>query len=164
MPISTSLFQGALSAAALYWQRWERLPESLTGHTLPKIDPDAALSIFECSDHRWVQLAGAVGGWIESPPVLEALALMDRVELSEIGVTRANREQWNEVFRQQDSDGGSAMLAEHDVPCMIVRELGECFTTDQATVNDYVVVVDDASRRNRTAGRTRQSTRPPAAA
>ncbi|KAA1394282.1 CoA transferase [Aeromicrobium ginsengisoli] len=144
LPISTSLFQGALSAAALYWQRWERLPETLTRHTLPKIDPDAALSIFECSDHRWVQLAGAVGGWIESPPVLEALALMDRVELSEIGVTRANQEQWNEVFRQHDSEWWSAVLAEADVPCMIVRELGECFTSDQAAVNDYVVEVDDA--------------------
>lgn len=143
LPIATSLFQGALSTASLYWQRWERLPETLSRHTLPKIDPDATLSIFECSDHRYVQLAGAVGGWIESAPVLEALALMDRVDLSDVGVTRANHDQWDEVFRQHSSQWWSDILAENDVPCMIVRELGECFTTDQAIVNDYVVEVDD---------------------
>ncbi|MET0954071.1 MAG: CoA transferase [Aeromicrobium sp.] len=143
LPIATSLFQGALSTASLYWQRWERLPETLSRHTLPKIDPDATLSIFECSDHRYVQLAGAVGGWIESAPVLEALAMMDRVDLSDVGVTRANHALWDEVFRQHSSQWWSDVLGENDVPCMIVRELGECFTTDQAIVNDYVVEVDD---------------------
>lgn len=144
LPIATSLFQGALTTASLYWQRSERLPAPITRHTLPKIDPDAALSIFECADGRWVQLAGAVGGWIESPPVIEALALMDRVELSEVGVTRANQELWNEVFRQHESAWWDGVLAQHDVPCMIVRELGECFTSDQARLNDHVVLVDDA--------------------
>lgn len=143
LPIQTSLFQGALTTAALYWQRWERLPETLTKHTLPKIDPDAALSIFQCADGRWVQLAGAVGGWIESPPVLEALALADRVELSEVGVTRANLDQWNAIFNQHDSEWWRKNLSDVDVPCMIVRELGDCFTSEQAAVNGYVVEIDD---------------------
>ncbi|NKQ56720.1 CoA transferase [Amycolatopsis sp. K13G38] len=141
----TSVFQGALAPAALYWQRAERLPAGLTGHTLPKIWPDAALSIFECGDGEWIQLAGAMGGWLESPPVLETLAVMDKVDLSEIGVTPENRDEWQEVFRQHDSAHWSAEFAEADVPCMRIRDLGDCFSEDQARVNGYVVEVDDTA-------------------
>ncbi|WP_158604484.1 CoA transferase [Nocardioides mangrovicus] len=143
LPVATSLFQGSLAPAALYWQRWERLPETLTRHTLPKIWPDAALSIFECADGRWVQLAGAVGGWIESPPVLEALALADLVDLSEIGVTPGNWSTWNEVFGERPCDWWLESLSAADVPCIEIRHLGECFTDQQAGVNGYVVEVDD---------------------
>ncbi|WP_165922546.1 CoA transferase [Pseudonocardia endophytica] len=143
LPVSTSVFQGGLAPAALYWQRWERLPTGLTGHTLPKIWPDAALSIFGCADGRFVQLAGAVGGWIESPPVLESLALSDLVELSEVGVTPENWSTWDTVFRSRTSDEWLAVLSDADVPCIVVRELGECFTDEQTLANDYVVEVDD---------------------
>ncbi|MBW0101214.1 CoA transferase [Pseudonocardia sp. KRD291] len=143
LPVATSVFQGGLAPAALYWQRWERLPPSLTRHTLPKIWPDAALSIFGCSDGRYVQLAGAVGGWIESPPVLEALALADLVDLSEVGVTPQNWETWDAVFRARSSRWWLDALNDADVPCVLVHELGECFTDEQALGNDYVVEVDD---------------------
>ena len=143
LPVSTSVFQGGLAPAALYWQRWDRLPPGLTRHTLPKVWPDAALSIFGCADGRFVQLAGAVGGWIESPPVLESLALADLVELSEVGVTPQNWSVWDSVFRSRTSDEWLQALSDADVPCIVVRELGECFTDDQALANDYVVEVDD---------------------
>ncbi|WP_243770022.1 CoA transferase [Amycolatopsis acidicola] len=140
----TSVFQGALAPAALYWQRSEHLPEGLTGHTLPKIWPDAALSIFACADGEWIQLAGAMGGWLESPPILETLAVLDKVDLYEIGVNPGNRAEWAEVFAQHDSAHWIAEFAEADVPCMRIRDLGDCFTEEQARVNDYVVEVDDA--------------------
>lgn len=143
LPVSTSVFQGGLAPAALYWQRWERLPAGLTRHTLPKVWPDAALSIFGCADGRYVQLAGAVGGWIESPPVLESLAMADLVELSEIGVTPENWSTWDSVFRSRTSDWWLQILSEADVPCIAIRELGECFTDEQTLANDYVVEVDD---------------------
>lgn len=143
LPVGTSVFQGGLAPAALYWQRWERLPAGLDKHTLPKIWPDAALSIFGCADGRYVQLAGAVGGWIESPPVLEALALADLVDLSEVGVTPENWETWDGVFRTRTSDEWRDELGEADVPCIVVRELGECFTDEQVRVNGYVAEVDD---------------------
>jgi len=142
-PVATSLLQGALAPAALYWQRWERLPAPLSRHTLPRTWPDAALSIFPCADGVWLQLAGAVGGWIESPPVLEALALRDLVDLSETGVTPANRETWNAVFRDHDSSWWVRELGAVDVPVMVVRRLGECFTDEQSLANDHAVLVDD---------------------
>jgi crotonobetainyl-CoA:carnitine CoA-transferase CaiB-like acyl-CoA transferase len=156
-PIGTSLFQGALTPAALFWQRPEHLPEPplggfspvgdmRRGHTLPKIWPDAALSIFECADRKWVQLAGAVGGWIESAPVLEALAIADQVDLSEVGVTPENRSIWNDVFHTRTSDEWVDILRAHDVPCVICAELGDCFTGEQAAANDYVVTVDDPAQ------------------
>jgi crotonobetainyl-CoA:carnitine CoA-transferase CaiB-like acyl-CoA transferase len=143
LPVGTSVFQGGLAPAALYWQRWERLPAGLDKHTLPKIWPDAALSLFGCADGRYVQLAGAVGGWIESPPVLEALALADLVDLSEIGVTPANWATWDQLFRTRTSEEWRDELGAADVPCIIVRELGECFTDEQVLANDYVAEVDD---------------------
>ena len=143
MPVATSLLQGALAPAALYWQRWERLPAPLTRHTLPKVWPDAALSIFACADGRWVQLAGAVGGWIESPPVLEVLAMADLVDLSEIGVTPANWSTWNELFQGRDCDWWLSSFSEADVPCIEIRHLGDCFTDEQALVNEYVAEVQD---------------------
>ncbi|MGI6870588.1 CoA transferase [Amycolatopsis sp. 3B14] len=139
----TSVFQGALAPAALYWQRSERLPAGLNGHTLPKIWPDAALSIFECADGEWIQLAGAMGGWLESPPVIETLAVLDKVDLCETGVTPANRDEWQQVFRQHDSAHWIREFGEADVPCMRIRDLGDCFTDEQARVNGYVVEVDD---------------------
>lgn len=143
LPVDTSLLQGGLAPAALYWQRWDRLPATLDKHTLPKIWPDAALSIFPCADGRWVQLAGAVGGWIESPPVLESLALMNLVDLSELGVTPENRATWNTVFETRTSAEWLERFSEADVPCMPLLEPGECFTTEQASANQYVVEVDD---------------------
>jgi crotonobetainyl-CoA:carnitine CoA-transferase CaiB-like acyl-CoA transferase len=152
-PVSTSLFQGGLAPSALFWSRWDRLPPLPPGqtaplgngrpHTLPKIWPDAALSIFGCADGQWVQLAGAVGGWIESPPVLESLALSDRVELSEIGVTPENREEWSDVFRTRTAADWIEAFRSCDVPCVISRFLGDCFTLEQVTANGYVVEVDD---------------------
>ena len=143
LPVGASLFQGGLAPAALYWQRWERLPETLTRHTLPKIWPDAALSIFECSDGRWVQLAGAVGGWIESPPVLKVLAMADLVDLSEVGVTPENWSTWNELFQGRDCEWWLQSLSDADVPCIEIRHLGDCFTDEQSLVNGYVAEVDD---------------------
>ena len=143
LPISTSLYQGGLAPAALYWQRWERLPAPLDRHTLPKVWPDAALSIFECSDGRWVQLAGAVGGWIESPPVLEVLALADLVDLSEVGVTPDNWTVWNDLFRGRDCDWWLEAFNQVDVPCIEIRRLGDCFTDEQVLTNGYVAEVVD---------------------
>jgi len=156
-PIATSLLQGAITPAALFWQRPEHLPEPplggfspigdmRRGHTLPKIWPDAALSIFECADGRYVQLAGAVGGWIESAPVLEALAIADQVDLSEVGVTPENHATWNAVFNTRAGDEWVEILRAHDVPCVICAELGEVFNSPQASANDYVVSVEDPAQ------------------
>ncbi|MFT3866533.1 MAG: CoA transferase [Solirubrobacterales bacterium] len=156
-PIATSLLQGAITPAALFWQRPEHLPEPplggfspigdmRRGHTLPKIWPDAALSIFECSDGRSVQLAGAVGGWIESAPVLEALAIADQVDLSEVGVTPDNHATWNAVFHTRTADEWVEILRAHDVPCVICAELGDVFSSEQAAANDYVVTVEDPAQ------------------
>ena len=153
LPVATSLLQGALAPAALYWQRSERRPELPPGqsaplgdpgrHTLPKLWPDAALSIFRCADGEWVQLAGAVGGWIESPPVLEALAIADRVDLSEIGVTPSNRDEFNQVFATRTAQEWVDAFRRCDVPCVLSGQLGECFTFEQTAANGYVVQVDD---------------------
>ncbi len=142
-PAPSSVFQGALVPAALYWQRSERLPEGIPGHTLTKHYPDAALAIFECADGQWIQLAGAMGGWIESPPVLETLAERDEVELSEVGVTPENRQRWQAVFRCHDAAHWVERFAHCDVPCMRIRDLGDCFTDEQVRANEYVVEVTD---------------------
>lgn len=142
--VRTSLLQGALVPTSLYWQRSDRLPaEAEAPHTLPKAWPGASLSLFECGDGEWIQLAGSLGGWIESPPVLEMLAIRDEVDLSETGVTPENRPRWQEVFRSHDASTWLAKFAEVDVPCMQVRDLGECFHDEQALINGYVVDVDD---------------------
>jgi crotonobetainyl-CoA:carnitine CoA-transferase CaiB-like acyl-CoA transferase len=142
--VRTSLLQGGLVPTALFWQRYERLPAALEEpHTLPKIWPGASLGIFECRDGVWIQLAGSLGGWVESPPVLEMLAVADEVELSDAGVTPGNRARWQQVFRERDSAWWFRAFSEADVPCMIVRDLGDCFTDEQALLNDYCVQIDD---------------------
>jgi crotonobetainyl-CoA:carnitine CoA-transferase CaiB-like acyl-CoA transferase len=143
--VRTSLLQGGLVPTALFWQRYERLPVALEEpHTLPKVWPGASLGIFECRDGVWIQLAGSLGGWVESPPVLEMLAVRDDVELSDAGVTPQNRARWQQVFRQRDSGWWFRAFGEADVPCMVVRDLGDCFTDDQVQQNEYCVQVDDA--------------------
>ena len=142
--VRTSLLQGGLVPTALFWQRYERLPAALEEpHTLPKFWPGASLGIFECADGVWIQLAGSLGGWVESPPVLEMLAVAGEIDLSDIGVTPDNRARWQRVFREQDSAWWFRAFGAADVPCMIVRDLGECFTDEQARVNGYCVQVDD---------------------
>jgi crotonobetainyl-CoA:carnitine CoA-transferase CaiB-like acyl-CoA transferase len=142
--VRTSLLQGGLVPTALFWQRYERLPAALEEpHTLPRIWPGASLGIFECADGVWIQLAGSLGGWVESPPVLEMLAVAGEIELSDIGVTPGNRARWQRVFREQDSAWWFRAFGEADVPCMIVRDLGDCFTDEQVRINGYTVQVDD---------------------
>ncbi|SHH04735.1 Crotonobetainyl-CoA:carnitine CoA-transferase CaiB [Jatrophihabitans endophyticus] len=154
--VATSLFQGVLVPAALYRQRSDRLPAVIEQpHTLPKVWPGASLSLFECADGVWLQLAGSLGGWVESAPVLEQLALADAVDLSESGVTLVNLPRWQAIFCRQDSDTWFAAFNEVDVPCMLVRDLGACFTDEQVRANDYVVEVDDPEL-----GRTVQAAAP----
>ena len=142
-PIHTSLLQGALAPASLYWQTAARWPAGMTSHTLPKIWPGAALSLFECADDKWIQLAGATGGWIDSDPVIDRLDALDSVHLMATGVTEANRAEWQAVFRTVDSTTWLDRLTANDVPCMPVQRLGECFAGEQAQANGYVVEVDD---------------------
>ena len=72
------------------------------------------------------------------------LAVLDEVELSEAGVTPQNRARWQRVFAERDSGWWFRAFGAADVPCMVVRDLGDCFTDEQVRDNEYCVQVDDA--------------------
>ncbi|ETB31095.1 hypothetical protein N602_31650 [Mycobacterium avium subsp. hominissuis 10-5606] len=69
-PVHTSLLQGALVPAGLYWQRAERPPDWMVRHALRRDDHPSNLTIFRCADGRWIHL---LGGFTESEPMRDAL-------------------------------------------------------------------------------------------
>jgi crotonobetainyl-CoA:carnitine CoA-transferase CaiB-like acyl-CoA transferase len=139
-PIHTSLLQGALVPAALYWHRAEDPPDWMIQHTLPKIDCPPHLSLFECRDGRWIQL---VGGFTKSLAVERQLDSMGLRALAGTRVTRATRDSWVPVFQARNCDDWLDDLWKEDVPCMPVLHPGELFTREQALVNRYATEVDD---------------------
>lgn len=139
--VHTSLLQGALVPAALYWHRAERAPGwFLRRDKIRKIDSVPSLMQFRCADGVWLQL---IGGWAEVPPVLEALAELDLVHLIDDELTPANVAAWNRVFERRTAADWEAALSAADVPCAIVRTLGEVLLDDQTRLNGYALEVRD---------------------
>ncbi len=128
-PVETSLAQGALVPAALYWQRAERPPEWMTRHSLPKVNPSSQLLIFECSDGEWLTICG---GFAETEPVLEVLGELDEVDLILTDLTVETQKRWQRVFRSRTRAEWLEKLWAADVPVMPVLEVGEIFGLEQS--------------------------------
>ena len=139
-PIHTSLLQGSLVPAALYWQRAELPPEWMRAHTLPKRDAPPHLSIFRCADGRWLQVIGA---FTKSPPMVAFLKEIGRVDLAGVRCLPGNQFEWAAVFAHRTLDEWTRELWAVDVPCMPVLDLGEVLATEQARLNGYAVEVND---------------------
>jgi crotonobetainyl-CoA:carnitine CoA-transferase CaiB-like acyl-CoA transferase len=140
-PIHTSLFQGALLPASLYWQRAEAPPIWMAQHTLQRDDHPSNLTIFQCADGRWIH---ALGGFAHSATLATVLHEVGHEELIGQPVTLGNRAEWATVFAQRPVNEWTDALWAEGVICMPVLEIGEIFTLEQARVNDYAVEVDDA--------------------
>jgi crotonobetainyl-CoA:carnitine CoA-transferase CaiB-like acyl-CoA transferase len=138
--IQTSLLQGALAPAALYWHRAENPPPWMVAHTLPKEDNPSDLSIFRCSDGRYVQL---LGGFTKSESVRVQLERLGRTDLFGSRVVPSNRNEWAPVFASRSSDEWLSELWREDIACMPVLAPGEVLATEQARANSYAVDVDD---------------------
>jgi crotonobetainyl-CoA:carnitine CoA-transferase CaiB-like acyl-CoA transferase len=138
--VHTSLMQGSLAPASLYWQRAERPPEWMANHTLPKLDNPANLTIFECADGRWLQI---VGGFTKSEPIDAVLDDLDARDLYGSWVTPENRERWAFVMRTRTLEEWTDVLWPVGVVCMPVLDVGEILATEQAVASGYAVEVDD---------------------
>lgn len=141
-PIHTSLLQGALVPASLYWHRAERSPGwFLRRDKIRKVDSIPQLMQFRCADGLWLQL---IGGWAEVPPVLEALAELDLVHLIDEELTSENVASWARVFDRRTAAEWEAELSATDVPCAVIRTIGELFLDEQTLVNGYSLEVADS--------------------
>jgi crotonobetainyl-CoA:carnitine CoA-transferase CaiB-like acyl-CoA transferase len=138
--IHTSLLQGALAPAALYWQRAGDPPDWLAQHTLPKLDEPPHITIFRCADGRWLQV---MGGFTKAEPLRTVLAEVGAEDLFGGWATWDNRDRWAEVFARRTVDEWTALLWPVDAVCMPVLEMGEVFALEQARANGYAVEVDD---------------------
>jgi crotonobetainyl-CoA:carnitine CoA-transferase CaiB-like acyl-CoA transferase len=140
-PVHTSLAQGALVPASLYWQRAERPPEWMVQHTLPKVDSLPSLTLFECADGHWIHL---LGGFAEVPPMVAFLADLDLVHLTDAApMTPTLHEEWASVFRRKTAAEWLELLRAADVPCTPVLSVGEILLEQQARLNGYALEVDD---------------------
>ena len=138
--VHTSLLQGALLPASLYWHRAENPPAWMVRHALRRDDHPSNLTVFRCADGRWLHV---LGGFSESEPICDALAEMGLGHLAGGGVTVANRAEWARMFANRSVEGWTSVLWPLGVICMPVLELGEVFETEQARLNDYCVDVSD---------------------
>jgi crotonobetainyl-CoA:carnitine CoA-transferase CaiB-like acyl-CoA transferase len=139
-PIHTSILQGALAPAALYWHRAERPPDWMRRHTLRRDDHPSSLTIFQCADGRWIH---ALGGFGASEPIREVLTAAGRSELFGKPVTLANREQWAEVFAARPAGEWLDLLWSAGVIAMPILDVGEILGYQQAKANGYAVRVED---------------------
>lgn len=139
-PVYTSLLQGALVPAGLYWQRAERPPDWMTRHALRRDDHPSNLTIFRCADDRWIHL---LGGFTESEPITTALAAAGRSHLAGSAVTVETRHEWSSVIASKTVDEWTALLWPAGVICMPVLDMGEVLTLEQTRVNEYAVPVED---------------------
>jgi crotonobetainyl-CoA:carnitine CoA-transferase CaiB-like acyl-CoA transferase len=139
-PIHTSLLQGALAPAALYWHRAERPPAWMVRHTLQRDDNPTNLAIFQCADKRWIH---ALGGFAAAEPIREVLSATGRSELFGRPVSVANRDVWAEVFAGRSVQEWLALLWPAGVIAMPVLDVGEILGYEQAAQNGYAVRVDD---------------------
>lgn len=139
-PIHTSLLQGALVPAALYWQRAQRPPAWMVRHALRRDDHPSNLTIFQCADGRWIHL---LGGFTEAAPIRAALDSVGRSDLAGTTVTVDNREQWSAVVATKTVEEWTELLWPAGVICMPVLDIGEALTLEQARVNRYAVEVKD---------------------
>lgn len=158
--LHTSLLQGALVPAALYWQRAEDPPQWMLDHTLPKLDAPPFHAVFECADGRWIQL---VGGFTKTEVVARQLAAVGREDLVGTRVTADTRQDWEPVFRTLTADEWLAGLWAEDTACMPVLQPGEVLGIEQSRANGYVAELDDPELgRHIQAGHPIASTPPPA--
>jgi len=140
-PIHTSLVQGALVAASMYWQRAERAPEWMVQNTLPKVDPPGTLTIFECADGRWIQVMGRVAA---AAFVVESLAELDLMHLVDAPrIDRASHTDWERVFRCRTADEWLGLLRAAEIACAPVMKVGEILLEEQAALNGFAIEVDD---------------------
>jgi crotonobetainyl-CoA:carnitine CoA-transferase CaiB-like acyl-CoA transferase len=138
--IHTSLMQGALAPASLYWQRAERPPDWMVAHTLPKLDNPAHLTIFECADGSWLQI---VGGFTKTEPVQVVLDELGQSDLYGTWVTPENRDCWASVMATKTRAAWTDVLWPAGVVCMPVLDAGEVLALEQTLANGYTVEVDD---------------------
>jgi crotonobetainyl-CoA:carnitine CoA-transferase CaiB-like acyl-CoA transferase len=138
--VHTSLLQGALLPASLYWHRAENPPPWMVRHALRRDDHPSNLTVFRCADGRWLHV---LGGFSESPPICDALAEMGLEHLAGGGVTVANRAEWARMFATRALEGWTSVLWPLGVICMPVLELGEVFGVEQARLNGYCADVQD---------------------
>ena len=139
-PIHTSLLQGALVPAALYWHRAESPPAWMVRHALRRDDHPSNLTIFQCADGRWIHL---LGGFSEAAPIRTVLESLGRLDLAGTAVTVDNRPQWSTVLASKTVDEWTRLLWPAGVICMPVLDMGEVLKLDQARANRYSVEVED---------------------
>ena len=138
--IHTSLAQGVLVPAALYWQRAGDPPDWLLEHTLPKMDMPPHITIFRCADGRWLEV---MGGFTKSEPLLDVLREVGAEDLFGARAGLENRDRWAEVFARRTSAEWTSLLWPVGALCMPVLDVGEVLGIEQAQCNGYTVEVDD---------------------
>lgn len=141
---NTSLFQGALVPMTMYWNRAER-PTEMLMRGLPK---HMDVSIFECSDGRWLHImtgcdraplvaaefARRGDAWVAAADASAGDAF--RIPFPHFGAVR-------DVMRTRPRDEWLTHLQAHDVPVQPVLAMGEIYCDEQARANGYAVEVDD---------------------
>ncbi|MFV0306376.1 MAG: CoA transferase [Desertimonas sp.] len=150
--IATSLMQGALAPAALYWQRAEHPPRWMAEHTLPKLDEPPHVTIFECADGRWLEV---MGGFTKMEPLRPILDELGSSDLFGERATVDNRDRWAEVFARHTVEEWTDLLWPVGALCMPILDVGEVLGIEQAVANGYSVEVDDVVY-----GATRQAAAP----
>jgi crotonobetainyl-CoA:carnitine CoA-transferase CaiB-like acyl-CoA transferase len=137
--IHTSILQGALAPAALYWQRAERPPEWMARHALRRDDHPSNLTIFRCKDDRWIH---ALGGFAASEVLRDVLGAA-AADLFGKPVTLDNQQRWAAIFATRTVEEWLEMFWSAGVIAMPVLEVGEVLTTEQARANGYALAVED---------------------
>jgi crotonobetainyl-CoA:carnitine CoA-transferase CaiB-like acyl-CoA transferase len=142
-PVHTSLHQGLLAVLAMLWNDAESPSDFLRAKIpLPKAMPYVTMTLFECSDGRWVQ---TLGGFMENPLVLESCAMLgEEPPYSPFGTMPSAEAQalWRRMFRTRPAHEWIESFHATDVPAEYVEELGAVFRDEQVRVNDYVVDLD----------------------
>jgi len=140
-PVHTSLLQGVMAILAMLWHRAEH-PSGLmlAKMPLPKPSPGPALTLFECSDGKWLQ---TMPPYVALPLFEETLAAMGEklphpqtnlLELHPIAVP---------VFRQRPAHEWLDALQAAGIPGVPVLDVGELLRDEQAILNHYTVEIDD---------------------
>ena len=161
-PVHTSLLQGALTTLTMHWARAER-PDAAFAAGLPK---NMRPTLFECADGVWIHLMAPTE---RVPLVARTLASLAPEELESARAADAggpayfggDRAALRACYLRRPSGEWLEALWAADIPVLPAQRLGEILLDEQATLNGYVVGVDDQEW-----GRTLQAgppvhTRPP---
>ncbi len=142
--IYTSLIQGALVPASMFWRRAEKPTDNLIA-SMPKAGNTPQ---YECSDGKWLHLKAP--GPDATPSMKAGLEAMGPAE-----VARLNAGEWNGkhnspnygankvIFKTKPRHEWLEELWACDVPVQPDLAMGEIYYDEQAQANGYVVTVED---------------------